>query len=89
VKPAGTLGFGPSTVRGYDEPARRTGRVLPSPDSTLQFLTQRVGHTIGHRLSSQIRDRIHKRFDSASSRFVSGDCPLTVRLLDTISDTVA
>jgi hypothetical protein len=32
VKPAGTLGFGPSTVRGYDEPARRTGRVLPSPD---------------------------------------------------------
>jgi hypothetical protein len=47
---------------------------------TLQFLTQRVGHTIGHRLSSQIRDRIHKRFDSASSRFVSGDCPLTVRL---------
>jgi hypothetical protein len=80
MKPAGTLGFGPSAVRGYEEPARRTGGVSLSPDPILQFLTQRVGHTIGHRLSSQIRDRIHKRFDSASSRFVSGDCPLTVRL---------
>jgi hypothetical protein len=47
---------------------------------TVHFLTQHGTHTIGHRLSSQIRDRIHKRFDSASSGFVSGDCPLTVRL---------
>jgi hypothetical protein len=46
----------------------------------IQFLTQRGTHTIGHRLSSQIRDRIHKRFDSVSSGFVSRDCLLTVRL---------
>jgi hypothetical protein len=40
VKPAGISGFGPGTVRGYDEPARRTGRGLPSPDPYFTF-TQR------------------------------------------------
>ena len=32
LKPAAASGLGPSSVRGYGEPARRTGRVLPSPD---------------------------------------------------------
>ena len=48
VKPAAVLGLGPSSVRGYGEPARRTGRVLPSPDpsySVLLVLTQRKGCT--------------------------------------------
>jgi hypothetical protein len=32
LKPAATLGFGPSSVREYGEPARWTGRVLLSSD---------------------------------------------------------
>jgi hypothetical protein len=32
VKPATALGLGPSSVRGYDELARRTGGVSLSPD---------------------------------------------------------
>jgi hypothetical protein len=32
LKLAGTLGFGPSTIRGHGEPDRRTDRALSSPD---------------------------------------------------------
>jgi hypothetical protein len=52
---------------------------------TSQSLTQCVVHTIGHcqllRICSHLpmlRYLLHKRFESTSSRFVSGDCPLTV-----------
>ena len=55
----------------------------------LFILTQRMGvYTVGHHHLSQVQfslcdtaARLHKRFESASSWFVSGDCPLTVQLL--------
>jgi hypothetical protein len=68
LKPAGILGFGPGTVRRYDELARRTGRGLPSPDSYFTILTQRVVRTIGHRRLFRIRFRLvmlQPRFISA------------------------
>ena len=54
------------------------------------ILTQRMGvYTVGHHRLSQedslsLSDAtypFHRRFESAPPWFVSGDCPLTVRLL--------
>ena len=92
LKPAATLGFGPSSVRRYGEPARRTGRVLPSPDSSLVSFslhpysaqgvyTVSLGH-LSQEDSLSLSDvtyPFHRRFESASPQSVSGDCPLTVR----------
>jgi hypothetical protein len=51
-------------------------------------LTQHVVHTIGYQTLLRIRfslidviAQLHKRFESASPQFVSGDCPLIVRYL--------
>jgi hypothetical protein len=57
----------------------------PVQTLTITFLTQRVVHMIGHCRLLRTRSRLlmlqyslHKRFESASSQFISRDCPLTV-----------
>jgi hypothetical protein len=94
VKPAGISGFGPGTIRGYDEPDRWTGRVLPSPDPyTFSSYSARGVHdwsssiTQGSVSLTDATTRIHKHFESASP-CISRDCLLTVRYLGGLSDTL-